>query len=225
METDLLAGLEKPCCVMTVLPHPDDESFAAGGVLALYARDPQVRTVVLCMSRGGLSGAMDIVGLPSEREEVIREREFNTATTILGVDETLLWDYGDQDMCNFEQELEQRIEAAIREKGADVVITYGPEGITGHIDHLTCSAATRRAAEKAGVKRLYMVTAPQWIGWVFLRKKLLPITHGIDISPVYPVKMLALRSHASQMLITREPMIWVGVIMRIAGKEYYHRVF
>lgn len=226
MENDLLAGLEKPCRVMTVLPHPDDESFAAGGVLALFAPDPEVSTVTLCLSRGGKSGAMDKVGLPASRESVIREQEYRTATTILGVDKAVIWDYMDGEIDQAgKRDLQERIRREIEDNRADVVITYGPEGITGHPDHKICSKITREAAREAGAARLFMVSAPAAMARCVLRQDVLPPTHAVDIRRIYPIKMLALKAHASQMLISMEPMIWVGVIMRMFGKEYYHRVF
>ncbi len=224
MDSDLLAGLEKPLTLVTVFPHPDDESFAAGATLALYAGSPDVRRVSLCLTKGGKSGALPLVGLPEERETIVREREYYASTSILGVDEAAIWDYEDQGLSGLAKgELASRLEEFMKSRKADVVVTYGPDGITGHPDHLACSAAAAEAARAAGVKRLFMVTAPRWIGKLMLGRDLLEPTHALDIRKVYPVKMLALRSHASQMLISRKPMIWVGVVMRLLGKEYYHR--
>jgi len=211
--------------LMTVFPHPDDESFAAGGVLALHGLMPDVRCVSLCLTKGGKSGALEKVGLPSSRETRIREREYQAAGAVLGTDKSIIWDYGDQELARagFEN-LVKRIAGAMKDERTDVVITYGPDGITGHPDHMVCSKAVMEAAGQAGVKRLFMVTAPKLLGKVFLRKKLLPITHGVDIRRVYGAKMLALKANASQMLISAEPMIWVGLIMRLYGREYFHLI-
>ena len=223
METDLLAGLPRPCTVMSVFPHPDDESFATGGVMALFAREPGVRRVSLCLTKGGKSQALLKVGLPESREPVIREQEYRTSTTILDINEPIIWGYEDQGLPLLpEGELRGRIAGAIRDCQADVVITYGPDGITGHVDHLACHQATIEAARDAGVKRLYLVTAPRWLGRAMLRQKLLPATHAVDVRSVYGVKILALKAHASQMLISMQPMIWMRV-MRMFGKEYFHR--
>lgn len=226
MENDILSGLSRPCCVMSVFPHPDDESFATGGTMAKFYRDPEVRTVSLCLTKGGASGALKKVGLPEARETVIREREFETAAAILGLDETMIWAYPDGGLPEVpEAELRGRIQEAIAAVKADVVITYGPDGITGHRDHKVCSCLVTEAAQAAGVKRLFMVSAPPGIAKFVLRTEVLVPTHAVDVRAVYPVKILALKANASQMLISREPMIWVGLIMRMFGKEYFHRVF
>ena len=223
MESDLLAGLPRPCTVMTVFPHPDDESFATGGLMALLARQPSVRRVSLCLTKGGKSQALLKVGLPESREPVIREQEYRTSTTILEIDQPVIWGYEDQGLPLLpEGELRGRIAGAIREHQADVVVTYGPDGITGHMDHKACHQATIEAACETGVKRLYLVTAPLWVGRVMLGQKLLPATHAVDIRSVYGVKILALKAHASQMLVSMQPMIWMR-IMRLFGKEYFHR--
>ncbi len=224
MEGDLLSGLARPCTLLTVFPHPDDESFAAGGCLALYSRDPEVRCVSLCLTKGGNSGALSKVGLPEDREPLIREKEYMSSTAVLGVDKAILWNYEDGGLSKVpEERLAEEIGGVIKEEKADAVITYGPDGITGHPDHRTCSKTTERAARECGTPRLFMVSVPSWMGRVFLRQRLLPATHAVDIRDVYKIKILALKSHASQMLISMEPMIWVGVIMRVAGKEYFHR--
>ena len=48
----------KPKRMLVVLAHPDDESFAAGGMLAKYAHQ-DVQIVLLCATRGeaGIPGA------------------------------------------------------------------------------------------------------------------------------------------------------------------------
>jgi len=226
MENDLLAGLNKPCCLMTIFPHPDDESFATGGVLSLYGRDPLVKTAALALTRGGKSGALLKVGLPEEREPMVREQEFRTAAAILDLDWAMTWEYPDGGLAGVPAaELKPRIVAAITEAGADAVITYGPDGITGHPDHIAGSRLVAAAAQEAGVKRLFMVSAPPLIARHVLGVEVLAPTHAIDVRATYPVKILALKAHASQMLISRQPMIWVGVIMRMYGKEFFHRVF
>ena len=225
METDLLAGLEKPIKLMVILPHPDDESFATGGILAKCFKEPQVTTVTLCLTKGGLSKALLKVGLPEHRERTIRNNEYKSATSILGVDKTVIWEYGDQELAKLPQnELKNKIKEIINTEQPDIVITYGPDGITGHEDHKACSKAVEIAARETNVKRLFFVTAPVWIGKKILGQDVLPPTHEIDIKDVYGIKMLALKAHASQMLISMRPMIWVGVIMRMYGKEFYHRV-
>jgi LmbE family N-acetylglucosaminyl deacetylase len=224
METDLLTGLTRPCCVMTIFPHPDDESFAAGGVMALYFRDPGVRTVSLSLTKGGKSEAMKKAGLPQEREVLIREREYKAATAILGIDRAVIWDYADQELDRTsEGEVKKRVTEAIKENRADVVITYGPDGITGHADHLFCSKVVGEAAREARVKRLFLVSGPPRLTRLMIGRSVLPPTHAVDVREVYPIKLLALKAHASQMLISRQPMIWVGLIMRMYGKEYFHR--
>lgn len=224
MQEDLLAGLDRPVTVLAAFPHPDDESFAAGGVLALYARDPDIRTVTLCMTKGGKSGALALAGLSNDTEREQRTIEYAAATKILGVDRALIWDYMDQELDRVpEDELVGRLAESMRSEAADVVVTYGPDGITGHPDHVMGHEAVTAAARVAGVKRLYYVSAPRWLARHALKVEVMPPTHAVDVREVYKAKILALKSHASQMLISREPMIWVGGIMRLYGKEFFHR--
>ena len=48
-------------------------------------------------------------------------------------------------------ELVERIAAILREERPDVVITFGPEGVTGHADHITVGRATTEAFRRCRV--------------------------------------------------------------------------
>ena len=64
-------------------------------------------------------------------------------------------------------ELVERIAAILRDERPDVVITFGPDGITGHPDHITVGEATTevfhalRAEGTDGFRRLIRVAIPQ----------------------------------------------------------------
>ncbi len=48
-------------------------------------------------------------------------------------------------------ELVERIAAILREERPDVVITFGPEGVTGHADHITAGRAATEAFRRCRV--------------------------------------------------------------------------
>src|SRR5947199_339877 len=89
-----------PVDLLAVLPHPDDESSATGGLLAKYAAAGWRTAVIVCT--GGEEGEIHDPALAYEeafpRLGAIRERELEAACHILGVAEVRLLGYRDSGM-------------------------------------------------------------------------------------------------------------------------------
>ncbi len=120
--------------ILVVLPHPDDESFAAGGTLARAAA-AGVRTTYLCGTFGDMGRRM---GKPAftNREALrdVRTEELEDACRVLGCDLLYL---GLRDKCvEFEdpEEIAARIRGVMRNLNPSTVITFYP-GHGVHPDH------------------------------------------------------------------------------------------
>lgn len=132
--------------LMGVLAHPDDESLATGGVLAKYAAEG-VETYLLTATRGerGWWGrAEDNPGLTELGR--IREAELRAAARALGLREVVLLDYIDGELDQADPiEAAVKIAAQLRRVRPDVVITFDPDGVYGHPDHIAISQLTMAA--------------------------------------------------------------------------------
>ncbi len=133
-----------PLRLMAIFAHPDDESLAAGSLLARYA-DEGVETYLLTATRGerGWTGpAGDNPGLDGLAR--IREAELKAAAAVLGLREVSFLDYLDGDLDAAEpREATRRIVAHLRRVRPQVVITFGPDGAYGHPDHIAiCQLST-----------------------------------------------------------------------------------
>jgi N-acetylglucosamine malate deacetylase 2 len=121
--------------MVVILAHPDDESFAAGGTLAKYAADG-VR-VALVMATRGEAG---IPGRGAEQAAAIREAELRQACTQLGVQELFFLGYEDGHLRDEDEEQAvDRLVAILGRQQPGVVLTFGPDGVSGHPDHITVS--------------------------------------------------------------------------------------
>ncbi len=83
--------------LLSVLAHPDDESFGMGGTLAMYAEDG-TDVHLICATRGE-AGEVDpefLEGLPSIAH--LREMELRCAVDKLGLKEVKLLNYRDSGM-------------------------------------------------------------------------------------------------------------------------------
>ncbi|HEX7594211.1 MAG TPA: PIG-L family deacetylase [Anaerolineae bacterium] len=121
--------------LLAIFAHPDDESNAAGGTLARYAREGADVTLV-----SATRGELGIPGLAPEVAGAVRERELRAAGTALGARAVHFLGYRDGKLAGAdEQKAVARLVALLREIQPQVVITFGPDGISGHADHVTAS--------------------------------------------------------------------------------------
>jgi LmbE family N-acetylglucosaminyl deacetylase len=147
--------------VLTVWAHPDDEAYLAGGVLAALRDDGQ-RVVCVTATRGE---AADPRSTPQERADLaeLRTRELERALAILGVVEHHWLDLPDGGCAGVDPDVPAaRLAELLDEVVPDTVLTFGPDGFTGHPDHQAVSSwvdlAVRRSATRPEV--LHAVAPP-----------------------------------------------------------------
>lgn len=200
-----------PMRILAVYAHPDDESFGPSAVLAKYAREG-ARIYGVFATRGE-HGNSDLKPAPSpEALGRLRERDLRDAAAVIGFHGLEILGYEDGTLARIpEPELEARLMAAIRRDLPEVMLTFGPGGITGHPDHLAIHRAAtaafdRALAEGLGVRELYYdAVGPDTARQMGLEN----LADGrpntwIDVSESCPVKIEALRLHGRHVLDARE---------------------
>jgi LmbE family N-acetylglucosaminyl deacetylase len=150
-----------PVDILWILAHPDDETFGAAGTMA-WARDRGLRTAYVCATRGEAGqirdprvGTTGILG-------AVREHELRAAMAIVGLDELRMLGFRDSGMEDTpdnddpraliqqpEETLVAHLVGHIRDLRPTTVVTFGPEGIYGHPDHILTGKVTDRAVELA----------------------------------------------------------------------------
>ena len=132
--------------LLAVFPHPDDETLGMGPTLARYSSEG-VETHLVCATRGergwfeseGPNPGLQIVGR-------IREAELRCAAEHLGLQEVCLLGYIDGDVDQADpDEIISKIATQIRRIQPQVVVTFPPDGIYGHPDHIALSQFTSAA--------------------------------------------------------------------------------
>jgi len=158
MTTDALHRLGT---TVAVWAHPDDETYLSGGLSAAL-RDLGQRVVWVTATRGE-AGVPD--ASPAGRRELgqLRTRELEDAMAVLGVAEHHWLDYEDGGCDAVDPALaEARLAQILTDIGPDTVLTFGPDGVTGHRDHRAVGSWVDRAV--AGLSSspllLHAVTTP-----------------------------------------------------------------
>lgn len=233
--------------VLVVLAHPDDESLACGGTLAALA-EAGARLVLLCAThgeRGGPTGPVrnDALG-------AARTGELQQAAAALGIAEVVLLDHPDGEL-RWERvpEFHADIVAAVRRYRPACVITFGPDGLYWHADHIGVYERTSTALRSIGADAppLYCVTMPRGLlrpmveaarsrGWVPPVKgfwSLEPDAFGLHAEPPslifdvrrwVPRKLAAIACHRTQMGAGHPfDQLTPGEAERGLGVEHFHR--
>lgn len=190
--------------VLVVFPHPDDETLAVGGAIALHAAAGSPVTYA-CFTLGQMGRNM---GKPffANRETLptIREKELRTACAELGISDLRLLGFRDKTL-EFEdpERLIGIISGLIRELEPSLIITYYP-GYCVHPDHEALAAATIEA-----VRRLPENERPTVQCQAFSRdhEKALGLRDVmLDTSSVWENWYRAIKAHKSQTGIRVEQM-------------------
>lgn len=153
--------------LLCVIAHPDDEVFIAGGTLARWAAEG-CETMVLSATRGEAGQIYDGSAATRATLGAVRERELRASCARLGVRRVECLGYPDGGLERVDEEVLTRdVAERIEEVQPDVVLTFGPDGATGHPDHIAISAATTRACQQIAreggrAPRLSYAAFPQW---------------------------------------------------------------
>ena len=188
----------KPKRMQVILAHPDDESFAVGGTLAKYAHQ-NVQVILLCATHGEAG----IQGVKPEEAGDIRERELRQAAEHLGI-EVYFLGYQDGRLANTPLEiLLETIACWIDLVQPQVILTFGPEGVSGHPDHVTISHTVTKAYDLSYQKGLLLYIRPSeatvlGCGVSFSNSEDGKPLLEVDISDYKMDKVRAIQCHASQ---------------------------
>lgn len=127
--------------VLMIWAHPDDETYLAGGLSAVLT-DAGQRVVCITATRGEAGVAGSPAALRDELAEV-RTVELEAALRILGVEEHHWLDYPDGGCADIDADTAAaRIGRVLDDVRPDTVVTFGPDGFTGHPDHRAMSRWT-----------------------------------------------------------------------------------
>lgn len=187
--------------LLAMFAHPDDETFAIGGTLARYA-DAGVEVHLWCATAGE-AGTLSGERVSKESLGAIRREELVRVVEILGIQELHLHDFPDGQLDPADPEGLAAANDVLERVRPDVFLTFGPDGVTGHADHLAVHEWAQRAWAATGLPgQMYFVTYPADVA-AQLSSRLAgrpegQITAQLDVRPWRDVKLAAIQGHASQ---------------------------
>lgn len=236
--------------LVAVFAHPDDESFLCGGALARHAA-AGTRVVLVCATRGEAGEIADPALATPATLGAVRTRELEAAAAILGLAALHWLDYHDGTLAEtvpFPEGVARVAEILAAERPA-AVLTFGPEGVYGHYDHVIVHRWTKQAfadARAAGLldgARLYYCAPPRrWYRTISerCRARGVPDRYGprlawigvpdclaevpLDVAAHAATRWRAIRAHRTQ-LPAEHPFLTLpeADVLELLGTEWYTR--
>lgn len=229
MRPEEVVGIELGT-MLGVWAHPDDETYLSAGLMARGVRDGD-RVVCITATRGE-GGSLDEERWPPETMGEVREQELMRCLDVLGVREHHWLDLPDIDMdTRLPEDGYATVLELMREVQPQTVLTFGPDGMTGHAAHMTvCDWATVAFEEAAppGARLYYATYTQEWAdefvpvynAFDIFRPGTPPVTPRDELGIDYPLppeildqKLRAIQEHESQ----------VGGMVAAFGEDIFSR--
>jgi LmbE family N-acetylglucosaminyl deacetylase len=204
-----------PRSILLIFAHPDDESFAAAGLSRRYA-DEGAEIALVTATRGEAGKRGDPPVCTAEELPARREAELRQAAAILGVRHVQILDYHDQHLAEAPPDkIREELVAALRSHRPHVVLTFDPNGVNGHVDHIAIGRFATDAIAAAADGRWYpsrgeahcvrrVLWTPPILPWDVPEAGDLSRVPGVDfvldISRYCRAKAAALKAHRTQHL-------------------------
>jgi len=165
--------------ILAILAHPDDEA-AVAQILAKYASEGN--KVYLVLACDGRYGVEEHAGIPPGDSLVrVRQNESICASKILGIQPPVFLGFHDglggvsgiDEYFKQTTGLKKKLKEQIAQINPDLIITFGPDGDTGHPDHRGISDIATEVILSEGWYEKYPL---YYIGW--LKEKIVDIPQG-----------------------------------------------
>ena len=150
--------------ILGVWAHPDDEAYLSAAIMAAAVGAGQ-RVVCVTATRGE-AGSLDHVRWPPDTLASLREKELDACLRVLGVTDHTWLDHPDGGCADVPlEDAVAPIVSIIDDVRPDTVLTFGPDGMTGHTDHIAVgrwTAEALRVSGQNGARLLYATKTREW---------------------------------------------------------------
>jgi LmbE family N-acetylglucosaminyl deacetylase len=141
--------------MLGIWAHPDDETYLSGGLMdRVVALGGRVVCVTATRGEAGSTGPDQPPSLAAQREAELR-----SALGVLGVTDVRLLGHADGRCDEVDPDTAAHdLAEVLAEIRPDLVVTFGPDGITAHPDHVAVGDWATRAWAQVGRGRLLYAT-------------------------------------------------------------------
>lgn len=130
--------------VLVVTAHPDDEAYFAGSLRQVVESGGEVR--IACGTLGERGKSYMSREHTTDELKSIRLAELQAAAELIGVNQVYAGWFSDGELCERVVEFTARLTEVGNEYMPDIVVGFAADGYTGHVDHISASAAAQSTA-------------------------------------------------------------------------------
>jgi LmbE family N-acetylglucosaminyl deacetylase len=226
--------------VLGLFPHPDDEAYAAGGLLA-YCAAGGAAVEIVCATRGERGSDRTGTAAPGNALAALRTRELEASCRALGIAPPEFLDLPDAQLDTCRARAVALLSRHIAQHQPHLIVTLGTDGVYGNLDHLAWTAIVTAAVQS-------LAQPPRVLHTVFPRRLFAPVWRALrrrrgdplvgaidpnqlgaddadlrlDIRALRQRKLAAVAAHRSQ-LVGGDPLTFLlpNLIEPLLDEEWY----
>jgi len=197
------------CDVLGVFAHPDDETFSSGTFALLSAKGQRVQLVYA--TSGDAGGDKTDRELSGQALADVREGEMRSGARVMQLaTEPLFLRYPDGLVYDHWNEVVESVQQIIKQTQPKIVVTFGPDGLYGHADHVAIGQITGRAFDDSEgpthllhtalsrTRHTLVANANPEIGERYKAVADRFITYSVDVSAQLEQRVGAISAHKTQ---------------------------
>lgn len=186
-----------------IFAHPDDEAFGPSGTI--YKLTKEYNVYILCATKGQAGKDSDI---SKSSLGMRRAEELKKSAKILSVKKVYFLGFRDGALSNnLYHKIAYKIQKHLEKLHPEKVMTFGPNGVSGHIDHITMHYVTMYVISKLRfVREIWQTVIPlersqDRKDYFIYFPPGLPrknIDRIVNVADVWNLKIAAMKCHKSQ---------------------------
>ncbi len=132
--------------IVVFTAHPDDEGIAGGTMYANHKAGGE--TFLICATAGERGKSHLPKPVSDTAMKRIRKAELLKAAKILKIDKVIFLGLPDAAVKENAKKFFEKALPIVKKIAPDHILSFGPDGMTGHLDHITVGRVARRVAKK-----------------------------------------------------------------------------
>ena len=217
--------------LLFVTAHPDDETYLASGTITANT-EKGGESFLICATLGEKGKSHVGKSITASQLKAVRKKELTAVAKLLQVKKLSLLDLKDGNLCNCENILFKKLKSLIQKFKPEVLISFGSDGITGHLDHIAVGQAVSIIAHQLNLPFVVFSAPPAFIKQCekmkdrrkhgVYKNELTYQKHNFKIKISSKLKLQALMLHASQ-ISNQDPFLNfpAGVKKQMLNYEYF----
>lgn len=145
--------------LLFITAHPDDESYAsAGTILANYKAGGESFLITATLGEKGKSHLLKPLSTAGLKKK--RKAELMAAVRFLRIKKLFLLGLRDGEVKNHKQTALLKVLPIVKKLKPDYIISFGRDGMSGHLDHIAIGEVARKVARKLRIPFIAFTASP-----------------------------------------------------------------